>query len=101
MNTLEIKEPVPETAAGPAAITAPAPASATESQAAPPAVTTPAMSPPRPSGLGGAGFSGVIGKVDVLSAKEEERLGVCEGAIQTGWRSFVDIGVPLAEIRDG
>jgi hypothetical protein len=79
MNTLELKDPIPQIAAGPAALAAPA------LPAAPQATTpeiTPPQTPPRPSGLAAAGFGGVIGTVDVLSAPEEERFGACEAAIQ-------------------
>jgi hypothetical protein len=77
MNTLEPKVPIPQIAAGPAALAVPAPALPAAPQAATPEMTPP-QSPPRPSGLAAAGFGGVIGQVDALSAPEEERFGACE-----------------------
>jgi hypothetical protein len=37
---------------------------------------------------------------ELLSNPEEERLRVCETAIQTGWQRFVEVGLALEEIRD-
>jgi hypothetical protein len=100
MNTFEIKDPVPEIAAEPAAPSIPPPALPVLPQTATPQITPPQLRP-APSGLAAAGFGGIIGEVDVLSEAEEQRFGVCEGAIQTGCHSVVEMGLALAEIRDG
>jgi hypothetical protein len=100
MNTLEIKDPVPEIVTELAAPSALPPAPLALPQAATPEIRPPQLHP-TPSGLTAAGFGGVIGEVDVLSEAEEQQLGVCEGAIQTGCRSVVEMGLALAEIRDG
>jgi hypothetical protein len=100
MNTFELKDPIPEIAAGPAAPPASPPTLPAVPQPAAPEITPPQLRPP-PGGLAAAAFGGVIGEVDVLSENEEQRLGVCEGAIQKGWNGLVAVGLALAEIRDG
>jgi hypothetical protein len=43
---------------------------------------------------------GALGKVDNLSDAEYIDLMTCEGVIETGWRTFIDVGMALAQIRD-
>jgi hypothetical protein len=100
MNTFKLKDPIPEIAAEPAAPSMPPPALPVLPQTATPQITPPQLRP-APSGLAAAGFGGVIGQVDVLSEAEEQRFGVCEGAIQAGCQSIVEVGLALGEIRDG
>ena len=100
MNTLEPKDPLPGIQEAPATPSTPQSALPALTSAATPVITRPKPGPAR-GGLAAAAFGGVIEKVDVLSEHEEQRLEVCEGTIQTVWQSFVDVGLALAEIRDG
>jgi len=108
MNTLEVQNPSSQIAARSAALPTPSPAPPVlppDTPVAGPAASpkapeiNPPQSPPPPVGLA-ARLNGVLGKVHVLSALEEERFGICEEAIQSGSKSCVDVGLPLGEIRD-
>jgi hypothetical protein len=94
MNTSEIKDPIPKIAVEPTAPSTPPPTLPALPQGVPLQITPPQLRPPA-SGLAAAGFGGVIGEVDVLSEAEEQRFGVCEGAIRTGRRSVVEMGLAL------
>ena len=42
----------------------------------------------------------VLGVVDVLSDAEQAQLMGCEAVVEMGWRTFVEVGLALAQIRD-
>ena len=42
-----------------------------------------------------------LGAVEVLSQNEQIRLFACEEVIASGWNTFVQVGLALAEIRKG
>jgi len=65
-------------------------------------VVTASPTPPTERGITREGMSRfkTLMNAELLSDPEEERLCVCETAIQTGWRGFVEAGLALEEIRD-
>jgi hypothetical protein len=46
-------------------------------------------------------LSPVLGGVEVLTESERANLWACEEVIGSGWHTFVQVGLALAQIRDG
>ena len=47
-----------------------------------------------------ASFGGTLGQVELLTDAERANLFACETVIETGWQTFVQVGLALAQIRD-
>jgi hypothetical protein len=48
-----------------------------------------------------ASFGGTLGQVELLTDEERANLFACEIVIESGWQTFVQVGLALAQIRDG
>ena len=47
-----------------------------------------------------ASFGGTLGQMELLTDAERANLFACETVIESGWQTFVQVGLSFAQIRD-
>jgi hypothetical protein len=89
-------EPVPKSGPEPNFAAAPAPNAGGEQQA----LAAPAPVRKKRASVQDPTFGGVLGTLETLSPAEQAELFACEQVIESGWATFVQVGLALATIKN-